>query len=153
MIELRVIAPGLDSVIVRLDELAARLRDLRWLAERIAEILVRQNYEARVAGLDATGEPFLALAPSTLKRRKGTGPPLAPEEGASKIANPAIEIIPLGDGAWRIALSWPDMPYLKYHVTGTPNMPARNPVGVTPMGWEQIRAAVDQAVAELLRGA
>jgi len=157
MIELRVRSTGMTDIVTRLDGVAARFRDLFWLAERIAEVLVEQNATARQAGLDKDGDPFAPIKPATAERRRrrgdGDGPPLSPNGPASRItANVRIRVEQVSPGHWRVTLWWEDMPWLHCHVTGTPVMAARDPVGVTPDGQEAIHEAVNQTLAAILNG-
>jgi hypothetical protein len=55
-----------------------------------------------------------------------------------------IEFVDLGIDGVDIVGSWPSMPFLRFHVTGTRHMPARDPVGIRPQGWAAIEDALDR---------
>jgi hypothetical protein len=87
--------------------------------------------------------------PSDWGHPRGDGPPLAPIVPASRIISGfEVEILPSFD-AVEIVGGWPSMPFLIHHVTGYVNhltgreVPSRDPVGVTPQGWELIAEATE----------
>lgn len=145
MTRITIHAAGLDELEGEVRGFVENVTDLASLAPRVAEALHVQNLEARAGGLDKDGDPFAPLAESTLKRRQGGGPPLAPMDFASRImAGFEVETYRLDPSHIDVVGSWPSMEgFLQYHVTGTSRMPQRDPVGVTPRGWAQIADGFD----------
>ena len=145
MIRITIDADALDPLEGEVRGFIASVTDLTSLAPAVAEALHVQNLEARAGGLDRDGDPFAPLAESTLRRRVGTGPPLAPMDFASRVmAGFEVDIYTLDPAHTDVVGTWPSMDsFLAYHVTGTRNMPRRDPVGVTPRGWAQIADAFD----------
>lgn len=145
MIGIAIDTDGLDRLEGEVRGFVAELADLTPLAASVQAVVYVQNLEARRDGLDRDGDPFAPLAESTLKRRHGDGPPLAPMDFASRVmAGFEVEQQRLGPQRIDVVGSWPSMSdFLGYHVTGTRNMPRRDPVGVTPRGWAQVADALD----------
>lgn len=127
----------------RLTELAKRCGDLTPIQNDVRQILVNGNRERALAGTNAQGVPFASLAPSTLKHRRGKGPPQAPRGAGSQIVTGYVVQVTAGPGELRIIASWPDLPWIPYHVDGTPHMPARNPMGYRQQDLEKIRALMN----------
>ena len=117
------------SLLDRNEEILRRAQRLEPIGEQIRETLERGKSEQLLAGRDATGDPFAPLAPSTLKRRVGTGPPLAPRGAASAIVVGYVVTIATDDGRLTAAASWPGLDWVRYHRTGTRRMPKRDPSG------------------------
>jgi hypothetical protein len=138
----------LSPIIAQLDAWAAI--DYTPLAEEIRTILVEENAAAREAGLDKDGDPFVplrggrALTPGEIRRRGGSGPPLAPRGSASRVVSGfVVEVIPLGDNAILVRGSWPDFPEIQFHIDGAGHNPIRDPAGITPAAQDRIAAAVE----------
>jgi hypothetical protein len=133
----------------RLADLARRCGDLTPLREPVRQILVDGNRERSLAGTDPQGRSFAALAASTLRRRRGTGPPLAPRGAQSRVVT-AYEVDVLA-GAGRLSFtgSWPSLPWMEYHHSGTARMPARNPYGFRQQDLDEVRALL---VRHVVRG-
>lgn len=151
MLELNMQRRGLTAKVERLERLGLALRDLAPLAKRCEEILAEELYNSLANQEDAaTGARVDDLKPSTLKRRRGSGPPRIPRHRSSRMANPDIKIT--GDGAttWEIRASWPDFPQIRFHVKGTRYMVARNPIGVPPRARVRIAEAVREAIERAL---
>ena len=133
-------------------DLSYRLFDLKPLADRAQVVMERQNADGALMGIDQYGETYDALAKSTWKRRPGSGPPLAPRGTASRVV--ALFRVEQEPGFDQITLRgrWPNVPWMKYHVTGTRNMPSRDPAGIRPHGWQQLAAEFHAWVQEVLGG-
>jgi hypothetical protein len=83
----------------------------------------------------------------------GMGPPLAPLEMSSRIISDlTMTMTGGGVGELDIIGDWPNMPFLIYHVTGTTNMPARDPVGIRAEAWAEIELAADEFLMSILEG-
>jgi hypothetical protein len=123
----------------RLADVARRCGDLTPLADPVRRLFWEGNRAARLAGVDAEGRPFAPLAQSTLKRRKGHGPPLAPEGEASKIITGYVVQVTAGPGRLTFAGSWPDLDWIQYAADGTRHMPARDPLGFRRQDIDQVR--------------
>jgi hypothetical protein len=155
MVNLQIAAEGLDPIIGWL----VRLRDFDWgpLAEQIAEILVRGNREARLAGIGVDGQPLEEIKPETVKRRmragKGPGPPLAPDGQASRVSNLVIQITAITPTHVIIEGSWPEAEtWLPHHSFGRPghNLPQRLIVGITPQMYQEIVDATNAFLLDLI---
>jgi hypothetical protein len=150
MVNLTIDSEGLDRILERLARLDPGQWDLRGLGERLGRILETDNMAARMLGVDYEGQEFAPLAPATLERRMGAGPPLAPMEMASRIISGVqVDVNDTGHNAVEVVLSWPSMPFLRYHVTGTTRMPARDPCGIRPEAWAEIEREVSEWVDNL----
>ena len=151
----------LQPLIRGYDDFVADMMDLTPLGQDIRQIMIEDNLEARLQGVDADGNDFAQLRGERplkaweIAERGGSGPPLAPREAGSRVvADFEVEPYPLDEGGILLLGQWPSMPFLHFHVSGAPanNMPVRDPVGVTPRGWERIADAVDGFVAERIGG-
>lgn len=132
--------------------LSYRLFDLKPLADRAQVVMERQNADGALMGVDQHGETYEALAKSTWKRRPGSGPPLAPRGAASRIVALFRVRQEASFDAITVIGSWPNVPWIKYHVTGTARMPIRDPAGIRPHGWQQLAVEFHDWVQEVLRG-
>lgn len=154
-ISLSISGTGFDPILSYLDDLAYRVFDLRPLAEKISDEVEIQNMAARMLGVDTYGDDFQPLSPNTWKRHpnRGPGPPLAGHEMSSRIIS-GLEMRIEQDGPtdFTVVGSWPSMPWLKYHVTGTQHMPSRDPVGITAAGMDAIERAFDDHLEAILGG-
>lgn len=157
MIRLKVSGGNFDPIIAMLDRMAHP--DLMPLAQSVKEVMLKDNREGLLRGEDRFGDPMAPVEASTIRRgRGGDGEPLVPRSGASRaIADYQVDI---QEGFDRIILvgSWPNTPFIKYHVTGyvvhTKNgdkgVPARDPVGIRPQGEILIAEAMtDYVYSEL----
>lgn len=160
MFALRVSMPGLE----RLERYLHGLQqiDLTPLAERIAEILLPLNVEARLAGLDKDGEPLVEIKESTRQRRrragKGDGPPLDPDYGGSRVAaDGSATVSHISDDHKQVTFTWPTAdPWLRYHrydaaMADGSIRPARDIAGLTPDMRLAIREATDQFLREAMQ--
>ena len=124
----------------RIAELARKAGDLTPLREPVREILVRGNRERALAGTDVQGRRFAPLAPSTLRRRVGTGPPLAPRYQSSRVVTEYEVDIRAGEGQLSFIAGWPGVSWMEHHHTGTPRMPRRDPYGFRQRDLDAVRA-------------
>jgi len=91
----------------RTQEIARRCGDLSPPAEPVRERLWDANRDVILAGVSpGTTRPVAALAPSTLKRRKGGGPPRAPRGVASRIVSGCVVSVTAGPGRLCYMKSW-----------------------------------------------
>ena len=67
--------------------LSYRLFDLETPADLAADIMEDQNEKGALAGVDQYGHTYDPVAPSTMKTRGGSGPPLAPRGAASRVVS------------------------------------------------------------------
>ena len=160
MLSFNVSSPGLDELIERVEDWSYRLRDLRPLADAIGVIVADDVYTKALAGEDVNGVPLAPLADATWnwgRVPRGPGEPLAPEEQASRlIAGFELRIENTGPDHLTLIGEWPSLDrILGYHATGYTNnltgrpVPARDVVGVRPVGWEKITDALDDYVDEI----
>lgn len=98
----------------RLAAIVRRAEDLAPIGDRVRAILWTGNKERALAGTDAQGRPFRPLAPSTLRRRKGSGPPLAPEGADARIVTGYVVVVSAASGRLTATGSWPDVPWVEY---------------------------------------
>lgn len=124
----------------RISELSQRVADLTPLIEPVRTILIDGNRERSLAGTDVNGVPFAPVKPSTMLRRGGDGPPLAPRRAGSREVTGYVVEIRTGGGSLTFTGSWPDQPWMEYHHTGTPRMPKRDPYGFREQDLERVRA-------------
>jgi hypothetical protein len=113
----------------QLSELARRCGNLSPLAAPVRQVLVDGNRERALAGTDAQGRAFAPVKASTRKTRGGPGPPLAPRGASSRIVTGYVVAVLAGVGRLTFTGSWPGLPWVEYHRTGTKRMPRRDPFG------------------------
>jgi hypothetical protein len=123
----------------RIADIARRCGDLSPLAVPVRKVLVDGNRERALAGTDANGVRFAPLKPSTLERRKGSGPPQAPRGASSRIVTGYVVSVLASVARLLITGSWPTLAWLGYHRTGTKHMARRDPYGFRPKDLETIR--------------
>lgn len=152
MVTFRLTSTGMEDVVHRLEHLRDGMENLHELAARIRAILLDQNRDARLAGLDKDGVPFIDIKEPTRRWRARTGrdpagPPMNPDGMLSTLAGKArCDITAVSDQHYLIVLRWDGAPWLRFHVEGSGNPIIRDPVGITPEGQDMIR----QAVADFL---
>jgi hypothetical protein len=135
----------------RLADFARRCGDLTPLREPVRQILVDGNRERSLAGTDPQGRSFASLAASTLRRRRGTGPPLAPRGAQSRVVTAYEVDVQAGTGRLDFVASWPSLPWIEYHVTGGRYLPVRNPFGFRSKDLEAIRELLSDHIARQRR--
>lgn len=151
MIRLRVSGDNFDAITQLVDRLSHP--DLTPLAERLREVMIRDNRDGLLAGTDSFGDPMTDLEPSTIKRgRGGGGPPLVPRGDASRAISDYDVTIEQGDNRLLLIGGWPSTPFIHFHATGTRNMVSRDPVGIRPDGQEKIASAMHDFAATLIGG-
>lgn len=163
--------PGSAALIRRLGEIqdAARPGSRAVLSARkdIRQIAIDDNRDKLLRGVDRYGRPMARLAASTLKRRKGGGPPLVPEGDRSRfIAN--FEVIWVNAGGYQqLVARYRDIndrdgrPFAQYHMTGCPpgsnpkhplwSLPRRDPGGITPKGWYRVIQRHKQLASDIVK--
>lgn len=130
----------------RISELSRRVSNLAPLVEPVRRILIDGNRERSLAGTDVNGVPFAPVKPSTMLRRGGDGPPLAPRRAGSREVTGYHVDVRTGDGSLTFTASWPDQPWMEYHHTGTPRMPKRDPYGFREVDLEAVRALLREHI-------
>lgn len=95
--------------------LAARVRDRHKAGQRLMA----------VNGVDQFGRPVAPLAPSTLARRRGTGPPRAPDREASRVVRECVVSVSTAGNTLSTTKSWPGFEAAHYLDQGTSRMPGR----------------------------
>lgn len=130
----------------RLGDMAKRCGDLSPLAAPVRRIVEDDNREAILSGQDCRGHAVSALAPSTLERRDGSGPPRAPHGMASRLVAGLVVVVHAGLSRLAISKTWPDAPWWVYHASGTRNMPARDPSGVRPEATARVRELLSKYI-------
>lgn len=120
-------------------------RPVHWKAQ---QILKDGKREQLLQGVDWRGRPFAKLKPSTLKRRKGTGPPLSPRRGDSRsITHYYVAIDHVGPGEMHVEADW-QLAWMRYHNTGTRHMAARPPGGFRSQDVKKVLAALRRWIME-----
>jgi hypothetical protein len=155
MFRVVVSAPGLESLIERLHRLRPENLDYGPLTDRIAEILIRGNTEARLQGIGPDGQPLAPISPETVERRrragKGDGPPLVPDLGSSRAAQLSAQRNDVAPDHVTVVGYWAAFePILSYLARGNParNLPPRPIGGITP----QMRIEIEEALREWAQG-
>jgi hypothetical protein len=144
----------------RLDEMVALAKPGSQAVVRarddIGEIVRTGNREGLLAGTDRYGRAMTPLAESTLRRRRGSGPPLVPRGSASRpIRNFVLHWVAAASG-WVMVAGWTGMarggkPWMQYHITGGRRLPRRDPAGIRPRHWNLIRARIRKLGVDILR--
>ena len=130
---------GRSALKDRLSDIARRCGDLSPLREPVRKILVEGNKARALAGVDAQGRPFAPLAASTLARRRGSGPPLAPRGTQSRVVTQYVVNVQAGVGRLSFTGAWPSVHFMEFHATGTRYMPKRDPYGFRQVDLDRIR--------------
>lgn len=104
----------MNKLVERVREMSRRCGDLRPIQETVREILWEGNRDAILAGVTPGGVRVDDLKPSTLKRRKGSGPPRAPRGAASRPISEYVVSVSAGPGHLSFTGSWPDFPEIEY---------------------------------------
>jgi hypothetical protein len=104
------------------------MRDLKPLEKKLRTLFLEGKREHLLTGRSATNTPFAPLARSTLAEpRQSPIPFLKHGPSSSIITKYEIEITYTSQSVV-IQAGWP-MTWVKYHVTGGPRLPRRNPGG------------------------
>lgn len=104
----------MGAIMDRLNLIVQRSQDLSALREPIRQRFVEGNREAVLSGKSPTGQAVAALRPSTLKRRKGTGPPRAPRRESSRVIANYVVTVQEGPGGLTFTGGWPGFPEIRY---------------------------------------
>ena len=122
----------------------------------IKQIVIADNADKLLKGVDKNGNPLAPLAPSTLKNpRRGSGPPLIPRGARSRfITNFEVTWEIQGSsmalkGRYVNILSKSGRSFVQYHLNGTSRLPKRDVAGITPKGWQKIRERQHAFVQEI----
>lgn len=119
----------------------ARIKNTRPVHWKIQQLLKDGKKEQLLQGVDWQGRPFAPLKPSTLKHRKGSGPPLVPKPDSRAITHYYVIIDPAGPGQIAVEADW-HVSWMRYHNTGTRNMVARPPGGFRSQDVKKAMAAL-----------
>jgi hypothetical protein len=103
-------------------------------------------------GRDARGRALAPLKPSTLARRRGGGPILAPRGEASPINNPTATWRPEGAGGFVLELTYPGHPEVGYLDGGTRYMAARDVLSMPAPVFRAIADDLGATARAILRG-
>ncbi|MHC5536646.1 hypothetical protein ACYOEI_00045 [Singulisphaera rosea] len=122
--------------------------NLSVLAKPIGQILLDDNRNN--LGTDWHGNTLAPLAESTLKRREGNGPPLAPRGTDSRIVTNAFIDATRTTSGLVVELGWKGIPWLRFHTSGTKWMPQRDITGVRPQTMDKITDLVQNYYADLV---
>jgi hypothetical protein len=151
MIRLSVKGDNFEPIVAMVDAMSRP--DLTGLAVDLKEVMIRDNRDGLLAGLNANGDRAADLEESTIRRgRGGDGPPRAPRGPSSRaISSYGVEIKQDTDRVILVG-SWSAAPFVHFFDTGTRHMVAREMIGIRPAGREAIAAVVRDFVLRLLGG-
>jgi len=135
-----------SKIAERLSDIAKRCGDLSPLKEPIRQVLWEGNKIRSLRGVDVQGNKFAPLAISTLRNRKGFGPPLAPHWSDSRVVTQYVVNVQAGVGRLSFTGAWPGLYWMEYHQTGTRHMPARPPYGFRKIDIDAIRPMLNSYV-------
>jgi hypothetical protein len=113
-----------------LDRLSKGLKDLSPIQGAMKTLVLNGNREG--LGTDRDGAPLEPVKLSTMKRRGGNGPPLAPHGTNSRIVTQAQVDSTVTPNGMAVELSWPSLSWLKYAAA------KRNIVGIRPQTLGQV---------------
>ncbi len=98
----------------RLRRIEEQAGNLAPLAERARQVLFDGNKAIILDGETPAGKPVAPLKASTLRRRKGTGPPRAPRGAASRIISGYVVAASSAPGELTLTGGWPNFPQAAY---------------------------------------
>jgi hypothetical protein len=132
MLDLQVRWDDFTDLQADLEALKNFVIDMQPLGALVAEQLILENREARLAGLDKDGGILIDVTPETVRRR-GPGVPLAPHGDASRvIANLFVEVTP-GLNTIEVRAGWRGIPWLQRHALGVGRLrTVRDILGTSP---------------------
>lgn len=136
----------MGKITEHLADIARRGGDLSPLGEPVRRVLWEGNRERALAGEDAQGRRYDSLSPATLKRRKGSGPPLAPRGAASRIVTGYVVSVIAAMSRLTFTGSWPGLDWVQYHADGTKRMPRRDPFGFRQRDLDKVRTMVREYI-------
>lgn len=137
----------LDSIVDEIHHLENAVSNLETLGGSVAIVMSQENMAARMLGVDKDGDVVAPLKQSTIDATpyRINMTPLIPMETESRVISAfETEVVRVGYGAVDVIGGWPSVEWMIYHITGTANMAARNPCGITPIGWAHIEMTVDE---------
>jgi hypothetical protein len=126
-------------------EIAAVLNwkaDLGPVRQEVTRIVQEANREDRLEGSGWRGDYLLALAPSTLERRRGSPIPFVEHGEASRVITNLVVVVDVKPARLSIGLRWIGMPWLRFHIEGGPVIPQRDFFGIGPWTLPLVDAAV-----------
>lgn len=136
---------GTANVIAEIDAILNFRSDLTPVSRRLEDVVQEGNKRDRLAGLDARGGYLPALAPSTLRRRRGCPLPFVEHGQASRAVANLIVMVGVLPGQIDARIIYAGMPWLDYHShtrgAGVHN-PLRDIVGISPETVSQMDAVV-----------
>jgi hypothetical protein len=129
--------------------------DLGGAAAEVVSALQDANRRARLAGLDAAGNPLAPLAESTLKQKHGRSDdtPLAPHGAGSRVVTNYVVVPEVAGDTLRFSTGWVGMPWLAAVARGGRGGPARDIVGLPPGGLDEADRIVIGHADEQVRAA
>jgi hypothetical protein len=147
-VALLIFGRGRSALTERLSDIARRCGDLSPIKEPVRKILVEGNKARALAGVNAQGQAFAPLAASTLRYRRGTGPPLAPRGTQSRVVTQYVVNVTAGVGRLSFTGAWPSVHFMEFHATGTRYMPRRDPYGFRQVDLDKIRPMLSDYVLQ-----
>lgn len=132
----------------RVSDMAKRCGDLSPLREPIRQKFFDGNRQTIMAGVSPGSTAKVSpLAPSTLKRRKGKGPPRAPQGEASRIVAGCVVNVTASTGQLAFVKSYPGLDRVsEYLDRGTSRMPGRPFMNFRAVDTEWVRKQVSRHV-------
>lgn len=134
-----------------LDQHRARLKKLqqgwksphgRTIIDKLVNVLISDNRDARLRGLDKDGKKFIPVKNPNDPRRGGTGEPLDPKGLDSRIVDMMTVTEQISQSQLILTARWTGdiARIIGYHKRGAGFLPIRDPVGLTPAGKSRYRA-------------
>lgn len=123
--------------------------------DRVESVLKEDNRDARVAGVDRLGESidsYAPLAESTVKRRKGTGPALAPRGPDSRVVTGFQTDKEVSPNRAIVRSGFVGQPWIVHHIDGAGRNPQRDVGGPREEAAARIQAEWDQLMRSLTGG-
>lgn len=138
----------MGALLDRVSGLIRRSGDLAPLKARVEARHLAGHRDMIARGETPDGAAVAPLAASTLKGRRGGGPPRAPRGVNSRVVTRCEVTATVGpDRSLRVVKRFPGFSVARYLHDGTRNMPAR-PMGFRPQDREQDRADLRRYILE-----
>lgn len=116
-----------------------QIRKLDTLASKMRKVVVDDNRKFALLGIDKYERDYAELRPSTIRTRRGSGPPLAPRNGTSRVIRRFYCDYTTSNGQITLNAGWrgADVEWMKYHFSGYRHrsgyrVPARSANGIRP---------------------